>query len=70
MQELINELNSPLFAGIRPEDRKPMLHCIGYHVCSYSKGEIVAFEGENLKHIGILLSGAVDMVKEDLWGNR
>ncbi len=70
MLNLVNEINSPLFAGIKPEDRKPMLHCIGYHVASYSKGEVIAFEGENLKHIGILLSGAVDMVKEDLWGNK
>lgn len=70
MSDLISEIHSPLFAGIKPEDRNPMLHCIGYHVSTYSKGEIVVFEGENLKHIGILLSGSVDMVKEDLWGNK
>ena len=23
-----------------------------------------------MKHIGIVLSGAVDMIKEDLWGNK
>lgn len=70
MPDLINEIHSPLFAGIKPEDMKPMLHCIGYHMGSYSKGQVIAFEGENLKHIGIVLSGTVDMVKEDLWGNR
>lgn len=70
MDDWILQLKSPLFDGIKPSDRKPMLHCIGYHVGTYSKGEIIAFEGENLKHIGIVLSGSVDMVKEDLWGNR
>lgn len=70
MDDLICSLKSPLFDGIKPSDMKPMLHCIGYRVSHYSKGEIVAFEGENLKHIGILLSGSVDMVKEDLWGNK
>ena len=70
MLELIREINSPLFEGIKPEDRKPMLHCIGYHLKQYSKGEVIAFEGDNLKHIGIVLSGSVDMVKEDLWGNK
>ena len=70
MDHLINQLNSPLFAGIKSADMKPMLHCIGYHIGKYSKGEIIAFEGENLKHIGIVLSGSVDMVKEDLWGNK
>ena len=70
MQDQICNINSPLFAGITPEDRKAMLDCIGYHVASFQKGDIVAFEAENIRHIGIVLSGAVDMVKEDLWGNR
>ena len=70
MQDQICSINSPLFAGITPEDRKAMLGCIGYHVASFQKGDIVAFEAENIRHIGIVLSGAVDMVKEDLWGNR
>ena len=70
MQNQIYEVNSSLFKGISPEDRKTMLGCIGYHIGSFRKGQIVAFEEENMKHIGIVLSGAVDMVKEDLWGNK
>ena len=70
LQELIAKVNSPLFYGIQPEDRKAMLGCIGYHIGTFKKGDIVAFEEENIKHIGILLSGAVDMIKEDLWGNK
>ena len=70
MEKLLKELNSPLFAHISKENLKAMLNCIGYHIGTYSKGEIVAFEEENIRHIGILLSGRVDMVKEDLWGNR
>lgn len=70
MRELIDEVRSPLFDGIGLEDRKTVLGCIGHHVGVFRKGEIVAFEEENIRHIGILLSGAVDMVKEDLWGNK
>ena len=70
MIDLIRDVNTPLFRGIKLEDRTAMLGCIGYHVADFSKGEIVAFEGDKLKHIGIVLSGAVDMVKEDLWGNK
>lgn len=70
MQDFINEIHSPLFNGIDAKDRKAMLSCIGYHIGRFKKGETVAFEEENIKHIGILLSGTVDMVKEDLWGNR
>lgn len=70
MKDFMNKMNSPLFDGISPENRKAMLGCIGYHIGSFRKGDIVAFEEENIKHIGILLSGAVDMIKEDLWGNK
>ena len=70
MKDIIHEVKPPLFDGISPEDRKTMLGCIGYHICTFQKGDIVAFEDENIKHIGILLSGTVDMVKEDLWGNK
>ena len=70
MHDIINEINSPLFNGISQDDRATMLGCIGYHIGTFQKGEIVAFEEENIKHIGIVLSGAVDMIKEDLWGNK
>ena len=70
MTDIIQKINSPLFAGISPQERVAMMDCIGYHIGSYKKGQIVAFEEENIKHIGILLSGAVDMIKEDLWGNK
>ena len=70
MDMLLHNLNAPLFAGIKREDMGAMLHCIGYHISSFSRGEIIAFEGDHLKHIGIVLSGRVDMVKEDLWGNK
>ena len=70
MKDILQGVNSPLFYGIKPEDLKPMLSCIGYHIGSFRKGDIVAFEEENIQHIGIIISGAVDMIKEDLWGNK
>ena len=70
MKDILNGVNAPLFHGIKPEERRAMLSCIGYHIGTFRKGDIVAFEEENIKHIGIVISGAVDMVKEDLWGNK
>lgn len=70
MEHFLTELKSPLFEGITPTDRKTMLGCIGYHISTFQKGQIVAFEGENIKHVGILISGTVDMIKEDVWGNK
>lgn len=70
MKDMLSEVRSSLFEGIRPDDRKAMLGCIGYHIGTFKKGDIVAFEDENIKHIGIIIAGSVDMVKEDLWGNK
>ena len=62
--------NVKLFAGIRPEDMGGMLGCIGYHIRDYEKGAVIAFEADIIHHVGVVLKGSVDMVKEDLWGNR
>ena len=70
MENILCEINSPLFNGIRPEDRIAMLGCIGYYIATFKKGDIVAFEEEKIKHIGVILAGSVDMVKEDIWGNK
>lgn len=70
MKDVLAEVNSPLFDGVAPEDRKAMLGCIGYHIGTFRRGDVVAFEEENIRHIGIILKGCVDMVKEDLWGNK
>ena len=67
---MVPKSESQLFAGIRKEDMAGMLGCIGYHIRSYSKGEIIAFEAEIIDHVGVVLKGKVDMLKEDLWGNR
>ena len=70
MDAAVKNVKSPLFAGIDGADFEGMLGCIGYHVKTYQKGEIISFEEENIRHVGVVLEGAVDMLKEDIWGNR
>lgn len=70
MQNVLLQLNTPLFSGIAPQDRAAMLHCTGYHISDYKKGETIAFEQERILHIGIVLEGKVDMIKEDIWGGK
>ena len=70
MTDILEGVRSPLFDGISEQERGAMLGCIGYHIGTFKKGGFVALEGENLRHIGIVLSGSVDMVKEDLWGHK
>ena len=70
MDAAVKNVRSPLFSGIDAADFEGMLGCIGYHVKDYQKGEIIALEEENINHVGVVLEGAVDMLKEDVWGNR
>ena len=60
----------PLFDGIRMEDLGAMMGCIGGRMRQVAKGEIVLREGDPATHVGMVLSGAVQMVREDYYGNR
>lgn len=71
MKNLTEDVSkSLLFAGMAAEEIPAVLQCVGYHVKEYRKGETVILEESSISHIGIILSGAVDMVKEDIWGNK
>ena len=60
----------PLFDGICMEDLSAMLGCIGGRTVSVAKGQSVYREGDPATHVGMVLSGAVRMVREDYYGNR
>jgi len=70
MKEILSKVRSSLFDGISPEERIAMLGCIGYYVANFEKGDIVAFEEQRIRHVGLVLRGSVDMIKEDVWGNK
>ena len=60
----------PLFFGIRQEDMGAMLSCLNGKRQAFSKGEIVLGEGAPADLIGVVLSGTVQVVREDYFGNR
>jgi len=60
----------PLFFGIRQEDMGAMLSCLHAKQKSFSKGEIILGEGAPADLVGVVLSGAVHVVREDYFGNR
>lgn len=60
----------PLFDGIRMEDLSAMLGCLGGRKAFAAKGQPIFREGDPATHVGIVLSGAVQMVREDYYGNR
>lgn len=60
----------PIFYGISEEKLPPLLHCLGGYKNDYGKDELILLEGNDVKIIGIVLSGLVHMVKEDEEGNE
>lgn len=60
----------PLFAGIRQEEAAEMLKCLGGRVVKFPKGSPVFLEGDPAKFMGVVLEGAVQVVREDYYGNR
>ncbi len=59
-----------LFDGISMEDLAAMLGCIGGRTVTVSKGQPIYREGDPATHVGMVLSGAVQLVREDYDGNR
>jgi len=59
-----------LFQGISPEDREPMLGCLGAKVMSVKKNQFIFQEGDSANFLGIVLTGRVQLVREDYYGNR
>lgn len=60
----------PLFAGISMEELSGLLHCLGAVRRDVIKGETVFAEGDAASQMGIVLSGAVRLTREDYYGNR
>ena len=61
---------SPLFTGVRREDLSSLMHCLDAKVSSYSKGDPVFLEGDRAGMIGFVLTGSVQIVRDDFYGNR
>ena len=60
----------PLFNGIRMEDLSAMMGCIGGRTVFVQKGQPVFREGDPATHLGMVLTGAVRLEREDYYGNR
>ena len=60
----------PLFQGIRKEDLETMLPCLNGLVRSYKKEEMIQSEEAPAGKMGVVLSGQVQVIREDVFGNR
>lgn len=60
----------PLFDGIALEDLTAMMGCIGGRQLVAEKGDLIFREGDPATQVGLVLSGAVQLMREDYNGNR
>ena len=59
-----------LFDHIGDEDLDAMLVCLKSRVHRYRKGEFILLDQDQVQNVGVVLSGTVHMLKEDLWGHK
>lgn len=60
----------PLFDDILPEELTALLGCLQARTADYEKRQLIAAEGDPAQYIGIVLSGAVQIVQLDYYGNN
>ena len=63
-------LRCPLFEGIGPKDARAMLGCLGARTVEAARGASIFLEGSPAEYVGIVLSGAAQVLRDDFYGNR
>ena len=59
-----------LFTGISRQELGLMLNCLDGKITGITKGNPVFLEGDPAKFVGVVLSGKVQIVRDDYYGNR
>lgn len=63
-------LQTPLFAGVEAEELSSLLSCLQARVVTADKGMPVFLEGDDAGFIGLVIEGAVQIVRDDYDGTR
>lgn len=61
---------SAMFQNITKEDAESVLKCLAAVKRQYRKGEVVFHAGEKARAMGLVISGTVEIIRDDYWGNR
>lgn len=61
--------NNLLFRGFESADLESILNCLSVRVFSYKKNDIILLYGDAVNFVGIVLSGSIKIIKEDMEGN-
>ena len=61
--------NNLLFQGIAFSDFEHMLDCLSSRTAYYKKDEVILLSGDAVNFVGLVLSGGVRIIKEDIDGH-
>lgn len=61
---------SPLFSGLNDDEILSVLNCLSATVISKPKNSYIFYAGDSTTVMGLVLSGSVLIIQEDLWGHR
>ncbi len=62
--------SSPLFSGVSEEELTAILACLGAKKERFPREAFLLRAGDTAESIGLVLSGSVLVMQEDIWGNR
>lgn len=62
--------NCVLFRRMNEKELGQLLECLGTQVKSYNADDYIFFAGDEVNSVGIVLSGVVEVMKENLAGNK
>ena len=60
----------PMFKGISLTNCETLMHCLGCTKKAYNKEQIIPTAGIYARQIGIVVSGCIHTIQEDVWGRR
>lgn len=63
-------LKIPLFEGVGAAGLPSLLNCLGVKHKLFAKNAYVFLAGQTISHVGIVLKGRVQIIKDDIMGNR
>lgn len=71
MEKYVKDLKlCPLFDNIETHHLLTMLNCLGAKIVRYKKNQNIFTEGNPATHLGIVLTGQVQIIRIDYYGNR
>jgi len=71
MEKYLNILQTaPLFAGLDQDEILSVLHCVNASVLKKRKDDYLFRAGDTTDTMGLVLTGSVLIIQEDIWGHR